>query len=118
MRARSLADLSSLTNVQVETIKLHQAVHKNEISMPQALQMRKKSAISKGTHYRIISQARRRIKKSILTTAVAVQLGLVSAEDVQKLITIASRVPPNMDSETTVEVVAITDALADRIVML
>lgn len=76
------------------------------------------SAISRGTHYRILSQARTRIKRSLMTTALAVQLGVVSADDVQKLIAVTSKVPSDVDADTMAEVTAITRALIDRIVTL
>lgn len=53
-----------------------------------------------------------------MTTALAVQLGVVSADDVQKLIAVTSKVPSDVDADTMAEVTAITRALIDRIVTL
>jgi len=86
--------------------------------MQQALTTRKNSPISRGTHYRIVAQAKRNIKESLFTVATAVQLGVVKQEDVQKLITTVSRMPADVDQEKLPEVMALVSALVDRIVML
>lgn len=50
--------------------------------------------------------------------ATAVQMGLVKADEVQKLISMVSMIPVDLDPEKLPEVVAIVSAVADRIVML
>ena len=80
--------------------------------------MRKDSSISKGTHYRILAQARRNVRKSVLTTAIAVQLGIIRSEELQKLVTLVSRAPTEADPSTMEEVSALVVALVNRIVML
>ena len=116
-KPETLADLSSLTKIQIETLQLHVAIRKAEINVSQALQKRKNFGISRGTHYRILSQARKNIRESIFTVAVAVQLGLIKQEDVQKLISTVSSVPLDIQPERMAEVVALATVLAERIVM-
>ena len=113
-----IGNLSSLTRIQVETLKMHRAVQKGEINMDIALKTRRKSGISRGTHYRILTQAKRNVTQSLFTVATAVQLGLVKSEDVQKLISTVSMIPTDVDSEKLPEVIALVSVLADRIVML
>jgi len=113
----AIADLSSLTRVQVETLKIHEAVLKDEIKMDIALKIRKNIGISRGTHYRILAQGRKNIKQSLFTVAVAVQMGLVRSEDVEKLISSVSMIPADLDPEKLPEVIALVKILADRIVM-
>jgi len=113
-----ITDLSSLTRVQVETLKIHRAVLKGEINMDIALKIRRNSGISRGTHYRILSQAKKNVTKSLLTVAAAVQMGLLKPEDVQKLISTVSMIPTDIDPEKLPEVMALVRVLADRIVML
>jgi hypothetical protein len=113
----SLADLSSLTRVQVDALKMHLAVAKHEINMDTALKSRKQSGISRGTHYRILRQARANIVESLLTVATAAQLGLLKPEDVQKLIASVSTVPLDLNPTKAPEVLALVGALAQRIVM-
>lgn len=114
----TLSDLSSLTKVQVETLKIHRAVRKGEISMDNALRMRKTFGISRGTHYRIVDQGKRNIVRSLLTVATAVQMGLLNAEDAQKFISTVSAIPSGVDPEKLPEVTELVRVLAQRIVML
>lgn len=113
----AIADLSSLTRIQVETLKIHRAVLKDEIKMDTALKMRKNASISRGTHYRILAQARKNITQSLFTVATAVQMGLLKSEDVEKLISSVSMIPADFDPEKLPEVIALVKVLADRIVM-
>lgn len=115
--SQGIADFSSLTRIQVETLKIHDAVRKGEINMETALKSRINSGISRGTHYRILGQARKNILESLFTVAVAVQMGLVKSEDVGKLITTVSMIPIDMNREKLPEVIALAKILADRIVM-
>jgi hypothetical protein len=114
----AIADLSSLTRIQVETLKIHRAMLKGEINMDIALKTRRNSGISRGTHYRILAQAKKNVTKSLFTVAAAVQMGLVKPEDVQKLISTVSAIPTNANPEKMPEVMALVRVLADRIVML
>jgi hypothetical protein len=113
-----VADLSSLTRVQVQTLKIHLAVNKHEIKLEEALKSRKISGISRGTHYRILAQAKKNVKRSLFTIATAAQLGLIRAEDVQKLISSVSMIPADVNPEKMPEVLALVNAVAERIVML
>ena len=113
-----IAELSSLTRIQVETLKIHRAVLKGEINMDIALTTRKNSGISRGTHYRILTQARKNVTKSLFTVATAVQMGLLKPEEVQKLISTVSMIPADINPEKLPEVMALIRVLADRIVML
>jgi hypothetical protein len=83
-----------------------------------ALKIRRNSGISRGTHYRILSQAKKNVTKSLLTVAAAVQMGLLKPEDVQKLISTVSMIPSDIDPEKLPEVMGLVRVLADRIVML
>jgi hypothetical protein len=112
-----MVDLSSLTRVQVETMKLHLAIHKSEISMQEALGKRKKSKISRGTHYRILAQAKKNIRESLFTIAIAVQVGLLKPEDIQRLIASVVVIPVDLEPARLPEVLSLVRALADRIVM-
>jgi hypothetical protein len=114
----TIADLSSLTNVQIQTLKIHLAVARHEINIQEALKSRKISGISRGTHYRILAQAKKNVKQSLFTVATAVQLGLIKADDVQKLVSSVSLIPTDIDSQKMPEVLALIEAVADRIVML
>jgi hypothetical protein len=114
----TIADLSSLTRIQVETLTIHSMVRKGEINMDSALKMRRNPGISRGTHYRILAQAKKNVRKSLFTMATVMQMGLIKSEDVQKLISTASTIPTDVDSEKLPELIALLEVIADRIVML
>jgi len=114
----TISDLSSLTRVQVETLKIRRSLLKAEINMGTALKMRKNPGISRGTYYRILAQARKNLTESLFTVAVGVQMGLLKADDVQKLVATVSMIPAEVDQEKLPQVMALVTALADRIVML
>ena len=114
---KSILDLSFLTEAQVDTLKIEVARRKHAITMEQALRTRKTSGISRGTHYRVLQQARNNIKASLFTLAVAVRLGLVNVQDVQRLILSASSIPDELDPSKAAEVLTLVNALAERIVM-
>jgi len=113
-----LSDFSSLTRIQVETLKIHRAMLKREINIDVALKTRKNVGISRGTHYRIVAQAKSNIIKSLLTVAIAAQMELLKPEDVQKLISTVSMIPVDVDPDKLSEVVALVHVLVQRIVML
>lgn len=115
--SEAIANLSSLTRIQVETLKIHHAFVKAEIKMDIALRMRRNVGISRGTHYRILAQAKKNITRSLFTVATAVQMGLLKSEDLQKLISTVSMIPSDVDPEKLPEVIALVKILADRIVM-
>jgi hypothetical protein len=111
-------ELSSLTRTQLDTLRINISLRKGEINLEKALERGNNGRISRGTHYRILAQARKNVKKSLFTLAVAVQLGLVRPEDVQKLLSSVSMVPTDLDSEQVREVIGVLRLLVDRIVML
>ena len=82
------------------------------------MKSRKISGISRGTYYRILAQAKKNVKKSLFTVATAAQLQLLKPEDVQKLISSVSLIPDDVDSDKLPEVLALVNAVAERIVML
>ncbi len=113
-----VADLSSLTKVQLETIKLYLAVTHHTISLEEALRSRKISGVSKGTHYRIVSQARGNLERSLFTVVVGVQMGLLKPTDLQKFFASVSLLPTDVDPDKVPEVMSLVQALVSRLVML
>ena len=118
MVPKEISDFSSLTRIQVETLEIHHDVLNGEINMDVALTKRKNSGISRGTHYRIVGQAKKNVLQSLFTVAIGVQMGILKSEDVQKLISTVSMIPESVDQERLPELVALVRAIAGRIVML
>jgi hypothetical protein len=84
--------------------------------MEAALKKRKTSGISRGSHYRILRQAKNNIRQSLFTIALVVRLGLVREEDVRKFISSVLMVPDSLDSGKASDVLTLLNALAERIV--
>ncbi len=116
-QARSIADLSSLTRTQAETLRMEIARRNHAITMEKALKSRKISGISRGAYYRTVAQARENVKSSLFTVAFAIQQGLAKVEDVQKFIASTSIIPDDLNPEKAAEVLSVLNALAERIVM-
>jgi hypothetical protein len=120
-KLQNIVDLSSLTEAQVETLRIEVSRRKNEINMEEALRTRKTSRktsrISRGTYYRVLQQARNNVKSSLFTLAVAVRLGVLNVEDVQRLIAKASSIPEEMDPEKAPQVLGLVNALAERVML-
>jgi len=112
------ANLSSLTRIQMETLRIHLEVRKSSVNIQEALKIRKGSGISRGTYYRILAQARKNIRQSLFTVVVMLQLGVLKPDDVQKLVAAISVIPQEVEEEKYEEVLAIVGTLIDRIVML
>jgi len=116
MSLRAISSLSSLTDVQLETLELHLALKRNELTMEEALKKRKISGISRGSHYRILGQAKHNIRQSMFTLAIATRLRLVKEEEVQKFVASVMMIPTSLDAERIPDVLALLSALAERIV--
>lgn len=113
----AITDLSSLTRIQVETLQLDIEVHKSTVNIRNALKIRKNSGISRGTYYRILAQGRKNIRESLFTLVIAVQMGLLKQDDIQRLISSISMIPEDIDRENLTDVLALVGALADHVVM-
>ena len=85
--------------------------------MEAALKLRKSSGISRGSHYRVLSQAKNNVLESLFTVATAVQIGILRADDVQKLLATVSLIPEDADPEKLAEVMVLVRTIAARIVM-
>jgi hypothetical protein len=88
-----LVEESSLTSRQLESLAGYVRVVSGEIKLREAAliasQGRKRGRPEKpltvGSYYRTVSQARNNVKQSLVTCVIALWLGLVKVEDVQKL---------------------------------
>jgi len=112
-----LVDLSSLTTVQFETLQLYFLVKEGRINLHQALKNHRNRSISRGTYYRILAQARKNVLEAAYTLVLATQMGLVKAEDLQRLFSTVSGIPTVLDESTSGATIEILQTLVTRIVM-
>ena len=112
------AEKSSLTRVQIQTLVLRMAVSRRDMTLKEALSMRKGGGISPGTYYRILSQAKKNLRRALFGVLVGVQLGLIKEEELTRFFSAASRIPAEVDGVKASDVMQLLDVLVDKLVML
>ncbi|MDV3244630.1 MAG: hypothetical protein LYZ66_05590 [Nitrososphaerales archaeon] len=115
--ANRLAERSTLTGVQLETLALHRRVLSGEISLRQAADQRKRGPVSVGAYYRVVGQAQKNVRASILTVLTALWLGYVKFEDVSRLLQLVGKGPIELGEEETDQLMMVLNAVLDKIVM-
>jgi hypothetical protein len=113
-----LGERSSLTEAQIKTLVLHLAVSRGEFPLKEALGMRERGTISRGTHYRILSQAKANVIRGIFTVSLAVNLGLVKQGELDRFLLAVGKIPPEISPHDAANVMSLVDTLATRLVML
>ncbi len=89
----------SLTDVQLESLRLYDRVRSGEITLKQAAALRtvRKSGtgpVKIGAYYRTVEQARDNIRSALLTVLIASSQTWLKAEDVKKLMDMVAKAPP------------------------
>jgi len=123
--AERLAERSSLTRIQLETLALRGRVLSGEMSVGQSIEQRRRSAkgervkqgpVSVGTYYRVFTQAKRNVRSSILTVLTVMWLGYVKFDDLARLLELVGKSPGELGEEEADKLVEVLNALLDRIV--
>ena len=107
-----------MTKAQIKTLTLHLAVSRGEFSLKEALDMREGGIVSRGTHYRILSQAKANLISGIFTVSLAINLGLVSRVELERFFLAVSKIPAEISPDDAANVMSLVDTLARRLVML
>jgi len=111
-----LASNSTLTMVQLETLELQKRVSSGEITLSKAAELRRGGPVSIGAYYRVLGQAKGKIRASVLTVLEAMWLGYVKFDDLARLLELIGRGPAELGPEESERVISLLDALLDRIV--
>ena len=107
---------SSLTSTQIAVMSLRKQVERGDISTREAFESRgNKSA---GSYYRVTAQARANITQSIYTILLASRVGVTSLEDLQRLLLLMAKIPPEPSSAELADVTSVVEVLVKRLVML
>jgi hypothetical protein len=114
--AERLVSNSTLTKIQLETLELQKRVLSGEISLSQAAELRRRGPVSVGSYYRVLGQAKGKVRASILTVLAAMWLGYVKFDDLARLFELIGRGPAELRPEDSERMVSLLDALLDRIV--
>ena len=124
--AERLAEGSSLTRVQLETLALQGRVRAGEISTSESIRQRQRSVkgsrnkqgpVSLGTYYRVLDQAKGNVRSSILTVLTALWLGYLRFDDLSRLLELVGRSSGRLGEEEAERLMEVLNALLDRLVM-
>ena len=78
-------DGSSLTTAQIESLVTYMRYKSGKSTLREAASARKPHPVTVGSYYRTVNQGRGKVKSSLATTIIAIQLGLVRLEDLKRL---------------------------------
>ena len=111
---------STLTRVQLQTLRLQMGVKSGGITLGQAASQRtggrKGGPVTICAYYRVLKQARANVRASIMTVLAAMQLGYVKFEDIARLLELVGRGPAELSEEDAERLMGVLKALLDRIV--
>jgi hypothetical protein len=116
---------SSLTPRQLEVLSSYMRVASGELKLREAASLvsqgrvkgRPEKPLSIGSYYRTVSQARKNVKESLMTTIVAIWLGVVKVEDVRRLFELVGGGARELSEEEADRFIQLLEALLRRIVV-
>jgi len=82
---------SGLTYKQLKILLIWIKMKEYDIKKGYKIYVNKNKSISQGTFYRILSQARKNIKKAIVTLILLLSIDLININDLQKLFELINR---------------------------
>jgi len=120
-----LAEESSLTSRQVESLISYRRVVSHEIKFREAASIvspgRTKGDAEKdltvGSYYRTLTQAKTNVKQSLVTVLIGMQLGVVRVEELRRLFELVGAGTKELSSDEQERFVQVLHALLDRIVL-
>ena len=114
--ARKLGRLSAMTETQIESLQLYRRVLRGEISSKEAANLRTPHPVKLGTYHRVLHQALRNLQSAIWTVIVGLNLGLVRAEELKRLIEV---LPENLEPDEAhqEELLDVIRAIVRRVVI-
>ena len=115
--ASKLATESTLTITQLESLALHQRVLSGEMSLKQAADQRSGGPVSVGAYYRVVGQAKKNVRASVLTVLTALWLGYIRFEDLTRLLQLVGKDPVELSEEEANQLMGVLNAILDKIVM-
>ena len=112
-----LAEQSNLTKKQLESLTSYVRVAAGEMLYREAAALRSEKPVTIGSYYRTVQQGRNQVRESIVTVLVAVAVGLVSVEDVRKLLELVGTRNAEVAEEDRERFSLVLQTLLDKIVM-
>ena len=120
-----LVEQSSLTPRQLESLTSYLRVALGEIRLKEAASIASQGKVKGiptkpltiGSYYRTVSQARGNIRESLVTTVIAIRLGLLEVEDARRLFELMGPGTGDLSDEEQERFMQVLQALLDRIIL-
>jgi hypothetical protein len=120
-----LVGRSSITHRQLESLTTYLRVSSGEIKLKEAASLASQSRtrgrperpVTIGSYYRTVNQARRNVKRSLVTVVVSLWLGLIRVEDVRRMFELVGGGARELSDEEAERFLRLLGALLDRIVV-
>jgi hypothetical protein len=106
-----------LTKKQIESLLSYMKVTRGEMHLREAAVQRSDRPVTVGSYYRTVQQARRKVKASVVTLAIAVATGVVRVEDMRRLFDLVGKSSVELSDEEAERFVVVFRALLGKIVM-
>jgi len=121
----SLVDQSSITRRQLESLTSYMRVSTGEFKLKDAALLashgrtrgRREAPLTVGSYYRTVHQARRNVRKSLVTIVIALWMGVIRAEDVHRLFDLVGGGTRELSDEDAEQFTRLLDALLRRIMV-
>ncbi|MDG6902730.1 MAG: hypothetical protein JRM80_12340 [Nitrososphaerota archaeon] len=120
----SLVNQSSLTARQLEALRLYLRVVIGEMKYREASSAAsqgrtkgKPKPLTVGSYYRTVQQAKRNVRKSIITLLIGIWVGVVKVEDVRRLLDVAGGGVRELSDEETERLAGVLGSLTEKIVV-
>ena len=108
---------SSLTKRQIESLLSYLRVTSGDIKLREAASQTSKGAITIGSYYRTVGQARKNVREALATVLIGLQLGLLRVEDVRRLFEMVGVGNRELSEEEQDRFAEVLQVLLDRIVL-
>ena len=115
--AEVLVNQSSLTKRQLESLLSYLRVVSGEIKLKEAASRTSKGAVTVGSYYRTVGQARKNLRNAIVTMLIGLWSGAVKPEDVRRLLDLAGAAPLRLTGDERQRFVGVLESLLDRMIL-
>lgn len=115
--AENLVSQSSLTKRQLESLLSYLRVVSGEVRLKEAASQTSVGAVTIGSYYRTVGQARENIREAMVTVLIGLWLGLLKIEDVRRLFELVGTDVKELSEDEKVRFVDVLQQLLDRMLL-
>jgi len=112
-----LAERSSLTKRQVEVLMLQVFAGNTTEGMEDRGKRHIIAAVSEGSYYRVLSQAKKNVSEALYTMLLCSRMGILESSDMVRLLAMINNLHVEADGKSD-EVTSLIDALVRKLVMI